>query len=384
MDWQAMTDEPPAPENELLDDGDKSETDLEKDAEAGRRIHRLYSGVEDPEATQAERDRAEQGRQIDLKMKQQWLGFFECEPEAQITELREHRWWLKDESGKDVYSGQSDVAWIRGNFGEDADILVGDLKGLWGEHDPAPINVQIRRYIALIAVNLKDMGFSGVRSAMAYLNQPAVTLNPVPVQFDQPDIAKAIVEMWEDLYAMMDENAERTPGPRQCGKCRGKLICPEFQSEVGVLPVIQESIPIDKVPPEKEEITKSVAALDGPRLARVVEWSAALRNLADAAKAEAKKRLGKDPASVPGWSLKPNSPREKIENLVELWGLLSKRFALKPESFVQACTISKEAVEKILRERTNMKGQALEALQKEILEGLCVKRPVASSLNKKG
>lgn len=353
--------------------------DIDRDANAGKRIHKLYAGEECPEATEPERRRASQALAVDTEMHNKWAEYFRADPEAPIQAMREFRWWLNDESGQPIYSGQTDLVKIRGHAGGEADILVGDLKGLWGYHDSAVLNQQIRRYIALVAVNITEMGFTGIRSAAAYLNQPAKTLHPVLAAYEREDIEAAVFQMHMDIAAMMDENAERHPGPVQCHHCLGKLICAEYQESLSELPM---PVPIGTPAeiPTKERITEVMAKLPGQSLAHLIPWFPALENTVALAKAEAKRRLRKDPLSIPGYRLKKNSPRHKVVDLVKLWQRLNKEYDIDAEEFVKLCAITKQNVEQIARDKSGLKGQALDSKLKALLDGCTMPTPVSDSL----
>lgn len=352
--------------------------DMDRDAEAGKRIHKLYAGETCPEATEPEQRRAMQALEVDTKMHGLWAEFFKDEPEAPIQAMREHRWWLKDLNGEPIYSGQTDLVKIRGKAGGIADILVADLKGLWGYHDSAVQNMQLRRYIALINANIPEMGFASLRSASAYLNQPAKTLKPVLVQFDSDDIETATFQMHLDIAAMMDENAPRTAGPVQCHHCKAKLLCAEYQESIAQLPV---PLPIGTAEvPTKENLTDTIAKLPGSALAALLPWLPALINTADLAKAEAKRRLRKDALSVPGYRLKKNASRSKVVDLLKLWNRLSSQYNLSAEEFVKLCTITKGNVEQVTRDKSGLKGKALDAKITAVLEGCTMPIPVSDSL----
>lgn len=371
----------PEPEVEAAEDA--GHDDMDSDAEAGKRIHLLYAGKECPEASQAEIDRAEKARRVDEAMKEQWLGFFDYEPGGQIVEYREKRWWLTDPVGNQLYSGQTDVVWVRRSKDGIADVLVGDLKGLWGHHDPAPINMQLRRYVALVAVNMENLFGVPVelRSASAYLNQPVKTLKPVLTQFEKADIEKAVQEMNDEIAAITDPNAKRTAGSIQCTHCRAKLICEEYQfAEAQIKGVI--AYPLLTGVPAKEDLARSIAALPSDKLARILGWVPALIDACDMAKAEAKRRLKADENAVPGWRLWPNSPRSKIDNINTVYERCETQFSLEEKEFTKLCSITKKALTELVREKSGLKGAALELKVGEIIDGAIRTIPVSPSLEK--
>lgn len=353
--------------------------DIDKDRDAGRRIHKLYANEPCPDAKPAEIERADAAKQVDKKMKAEWMAIFDPAENVEITELREWRWWLKDDDGNPVYSGQTDVVWIRGNEGQDAEVLLGDLKGLWGYHDPAPINMQIRRYIALMSSAIKELGYSGLKSVWAYLNQPAKTMSPKFVLYNEESIQMAVLEMYQDLSAMQDPAAERRPGPVQCHHCKAKLICEEWMATQDTT----LSGPVETVAPiipSKEQMQAGVERLSGARLAAIIPWAKALGNFVELAEAEAKRRLRKDPASVPGWELKKNPMRSKVEDIKLLYSRLNAAYEMTGAEFINLCTVTKRALEEKVRELSKLKGKALDERMDNLLDGVTKPIPVSDSL----
>lgn len=367
-----------SPEPEPSEDDHGNPEDIDSDREAGRRIHLLYAGKECPEASLAEVDRAQKARRVDEAMKAKWLAQFDTEPIGKIEELRETRWWLRDELGRAQYSGQTDVVWIRKSMEGFVDVLVGDLKGLWGKHDPAPLNMQIRRYIALIAMQEE---FREIRSASAYLNQPVRTMMPVLTTYDEDAIAQAVLEMASEVAQITDPNAKRTAGALQCHHCRAKLICPEFQNaESSIMKAI--AVPVASGPPSKQDIEMGMRSLSGENLARFLAWRPALRDACDLAESEAKRRLRVNEDSVPGWRLWPNSPRAKIDDVNKIYTRCAEQFQIDGKEFSALCSITKVNLIGLVREKSGLKGEALDMKVKEILDGATHEIKVSPSLEK--
>lgn len=360
-----------------LEEDAGSTDDLDKDAEAGKRIHRLYAGEEVSEATEPERKRAQLALTVDQEMFRRWSGGFGFDEPIQC--LPEYRWWLKDGDGQELYSGQTDKIWVRGKANGPCDVLLADLKGLWGYHDPAALNVQIRRYAALIAATIADLGYTEVRTIAAYLNQPAVSTKPQVALFEKEELAAAVADMWSDVCLMLDPEAPRNPGHVQCHHCRAKLICEPFQTYVPALPVVPH--PSAEIP-IKPVIEHKVALLSNGKLEELMSWKDALSNLVDMVESEAKRRLRQDPESFGGrWFLRMNPAREKISDVMTVWQRLSTSFAdLTAQEFVKKCSVTKKAVEEILREKGGMKGKSLETKLELVLEGATSSTVVSPTL----
>lgn len=378
--WDASS---PAPEPEPEDEQPCEPEDLDHDREAGRRIHLMYAGKECPEASSAERERAEKARRVDESQYTFWVSEWDLEPLGTVQEMRETRWWLFRD-GKEIYSGQTDVVWIRGEIGGPADILVGDLKGLWGHHDAAPINMQLRRYVALIAANMESLGYTELRSAVTYLNQPAITMNPKPARFTADDIAQAVLEMWADVEAMSDPNAKRVAGSVQCKRCRAKLVCPEYQQvQTRISNALIPSVTaVTEEPPKTKVLEASVKLLAGEQLSKLLAWADALEDAVKLAKAEAKKRLRWNEDSVPGWRLRPNPNRSKVDDVTKVFTRFNQEYGVSADEFTKLCSITKKNCEQLLRDKTKLKGSELEELLGTVLEGATAAIHVVSSLEK--
>src|SRR5690348_10763899 len=79
------------------DEFDDSVPEIDRDIEAGKRIHLLYAGNEIPGAKPAETDRVARAKQIDRTMFEKWMANLGYEPLAPLKTLRETRWWYYDE-----------------------------------------------------------------------------------------------------------------------------------------------------------------------------------------------------------------------------------------------------------------------------------------------
>lgn len=362
--------------------GDIIETsEIDSDAEAGKRVHLLYAGVECKEASHHERELANLALLTDRSKRQEWLTALVA-TEAPIEELREHRFWLTNMDGAKVYSGQIDAAWILGAKCGPCDILVADLKGLWGQHDPAKTNAQIRRYIALIAACIQDLGYTIVNSAAAYLNQPAITTDPKMVMYDRDAIDAAVFEMEMEVPLILDPDAPRTPGPVQCHRCKASLICPEFNAEPVAL--ANSIVPINESPaPESKMIGARIALLSDARLESFLPWGKALENAIGMAESEAKRRLKANPDAFGGrYILHPNPPREKITDVKKVYLKLVEEYHIEPNEFTDISTVTKAACEDLVRRKSGLKGQALLEKLKEIYAGACTPSFIAPSLRK--
>lgn len=380
-EWAEMT-------AEVLTDADENpvepsmSSDVDQDAEAGKRIHLIYSGEACPEATFAERERAEAAIRIDGNKRIEWLNFFSMEEDQPVQILREYRWWLLDSNGNKIYSGQTDKVWIRGTKPGVCDILLADLKGLWGQHDPARTNAQIRRYLALITATIGTLGYSKVRTAAAYLNQPAVNHDPKMVLYDEEALAAAVFEMTIEVDAITAPDPERTPGPIQCHRCKAKMICEKFlETNPGEALVKFVEAPV----PTKEAISSRVTSLSDGKLEMLLPWSKALEHLAGMAETEARRRLRMNPDTFGGrYFLKPNSPRHHVTDVKKVFTRMREGFGVTADEIANICSVGKGDCTDLVRKKSGLKGKALDAEMVKIFDGATTPSPVSPSLKAAG
>lgn len=369
---------------EVLTDADENpveasmSSEVDQDAEAGKRIHLIYAAEACPTATFAERERAEAAIRIDEKKKAEWLNHFNMEEDQPVICLREHRWWLTGPDGSKIYSGQTDKLWIRGTKPGVCDVLLADLKGLWGSHDPASTNAQIRRYLALIAATIGTIGFEKVRTAAAYLNQPAVSHDPKMVLYDADDLSAAVFEMQIEVDAITAPDPERTPGPIQCHRCKAKMICEKFletNPAEGLVKFVESPVP------KKEAISARVTSLSDGKLEMLLPWAKALEHLAAMAETEARRRLRMNPETFGGrYFLKPNSPRHHVTDVKKVFMRMKEGFGVTADEFANISSIGKGDCSELIRKKSGLKGKALDAEMVKIFDGATTPSPVSPSL----
>lgn len=181
------------------------------DATSGTETHAGYAG-ETVELGTSQQKVLELARQVDAWVMEQW------NPKGEVSETSEERFWLYDSNLNPIYSGKLDKVW----FDEYKNrALICDLKSLYGDHEPADSNLQIRTQAALL------YEYSGTGQVWAYINQPLRTLKPTIAVFGQDELEDAVSE----LHALCDRNyrpdAQRIPGHTQCHHCRARSTCPE-------------------------------------------------------------------------------------------------------------------------------------------------------------
>jgi hypothetical protein len=205
------------------------------EASQGTLIHAVFAGekaelILDPMSAKTLRRAIE----IESIILGNWLCGIDVKGPAECH--REKRLWNYVET----HSGQADAFWIvDAENGKHA--LLEDLKSLYGDHDDADENEQLRDLAALIYCNY------GVQSVTAFINQPNVAwrIEDVKlVRYSEKDLMRAYREMCERVLASNDPNAKRIVGPKQCKFCKaaGTARCPESQKALVTLGTAQFEI----------------------------------------------------------------------------------------------------------------------------------------------
>lgn len=205
------------------------------EASQGTLIHAVFAGekaelILDPMSAKTLRRAIE----IESIILGNWICGIDVKAPAECH--REKRLWNYVET----HSGQADAFWlVDAENGKHA--LLEDLKSLYGDHDDADENEQLRDLAALIYCNY------GVQSVTAFINQPNVAWKVEDVKlvrYSEKDLMRAYREMNERVLASNDPNAKRIPGLKQCKFCKaaGTSRCPESQKALVTLGTAQFDI----------------------------------------------------------------------------------------------------------------------------------------------
>jgi hypothetical protein len=158
------------------------------------------------------------------------------------------------------------------------------------------------------------------------------------------------------LRILRSNNPKSKPvaGEAQCKYCRAKSVCGAF-TQFSQPPILKTA---------ESELPAAVQALDGDTLGKLL---GRIRMADDLVEREIRVRLAEG-REVPGWQLKPGSPREKITNPLEVWNAVSK-FGVTQDLFLTAVSVTKNGLKSVLRDTTKMKGSALDQIVGECCNG---------------
>ena len=267
-----------------------------KDATTGTQGHLVFSGLASEDILDSDmRKTIKRAQEIESIILGNWLCGIEVKGLAECN--REKRLWNYVET----HSGQADAFWlVDAEGGKHA--LLEDLKSLYGEHQDADENEQLRDLAALIYCTY------GVQSVTAFINQPRVAwkIEDVKlVRYSEKDLMRAYREMNERVLASNEPNAKRIVGPKQCQHCKaaGTARCPESQKALVTLGAAQFDIETAS-PEERGDWLEKLTMIAGIAEKNIAELKAGIRKNGEGwaegwGLGKAKKSREIDPQSIP-------------------------------------------------------------------------------------
>lgn len=271
--------------------------------------------------------------------------------------IKERRLWCKID-GKLTHSGKPDFIIRVGTKG-----LILEYKTLPSDLPESSKNLQLRDQVVLSAGELI------LKEVAVAIVQPLVTHQPELCLYNDGTIKRAEVEMFQRVRNSNNPSAPRTAGEAQCKFCKARHACPERARLLEVAtPVAVSSLASVPV----ADWTPAQRALFCERLPMATKWL-------EECKGQVKALLEGDPASIPGWALEPGAVKRPVVKPEELH---ARFLALggSPAQFLACVDIGKGGFEKAVRAVTQLKGKALAAKLRELLDGLTEDKPDAPSL----
>ena len=195
------------------------------------------------------------------------------------------------ELAADVWTGHCDL--IAQCPARDA-LHVVDWKTGWGDVPDAADNAQMRVYACLVSA--REVGNTIHVHVVTRTGVTSATYDP-----------SAIEASWVELDAIAKDAAaayaQRITCPSACKYCRAFGNAERCPESVRLIPQAAEVLP------------RAVAGVQGlvpAKLAELLTLAALVEKLAKKVRDEAERRLEGDPASVPGWALKPGATRRTV------------------------------------------------------------------------
>jgi len=308
------------------------------EASQGTLIHDVFAGLKEEIVLDADSAKTlRRAQEIESIILGNWLCGIDVKGPAECH--REKRLWNYVEN----HSGQADAFWlVEAEGGKHA--LLEDLKSLYGEHQDADENEQLRDLAALIYCTY------GVQSVTAFINQPRVAwkIEDVKlVRYSEKDLMRAYREMNERVLASNEPNAKRIVGPKQCQHCKaaGTAKCPESQKALVTLGTAQFDIETAS-PSERGDWLEKLTMIAGIAEKSISELKAGIRKNGD--------------GWAEGWGLgKAKKSREIDPQSIPLIGAsLSAHFdGFEPVQLAKCCKISVPKLQELHAKLSGLKGK---------------------------
>ena len=332
------------------------------EASQGTLIHDVFAGLKEESVLDSDSAKTlRRAQEIESIILGNWLCGIDVKGPAECH--REKRLWNYVEN----HSGQADAFWlVDAEGGKHA--LIEDLKSLYGDHQDADENEQLRDLAALIYCTY------GVQSVTAFINQPRVAwkIEDVKlVRYSEKDLMRAYREMNERVLASNEPNAKRIVGPKQCQHCKaaGTSRCPESQKALVTLGTAQFDIETAS-PAERGDWLEKLTMIASIAEKSISELKAGIRKNGD--------------GWAEGWGLgKAKKSREIDPQSIPMIGAsLSAHFdTFEPVQLAKCCKISVPKLQELHAKLSGLKGKQafdhFEELFSELIETTEQQKPVS-------
>lgn len=314
-----------------------------KDAEMGTNIAAVMAGEASVDSL------SESEHSIYLRLRRQRdeivaAVFGEAVPVVSV----EQRLWLKDEHGKNVFSGRYDYC---GKVGSHA--LIIDEKSGRNEVTSAESNMQLRSLAVLVWKS-----DSSIMRVTVAINHAWSDGNFTLCDYDVDDLLASEDELWAYLETAKGLNAPLRAG-KHCDYCKAAGGCPKATSEA--LAIISNTGLV------KEHISEQVTLMSAEQISAFLDRVKFAKDVIEAVETEAKHRLAAG-TSLGDWTLHEG---RKIEKVTDPTGVFNNALLLgvTTEQFMRAVTVKKGELENVLKEATGKKGKELKELVESALNG---------------
>ena len=321
-------------------------------SEFGRRVHEALAGrIPEDKLTTEEFGAYEKCRSAESEALSIYFG-----GSSGYVIQREQRLWI--DLGKFKHSGQFDMA---ARLGTRA--LIGDYKSLWADTPQATVNRQLRDLAVLYWHNNLALEEVGV-----FVAQPGH--RPDICVYLSGEIERSMFDLATRVANSNDPNSEPVAGEVQCKFCRAKADCPAHRAWAGPVTLL----PVERLGPDVRLWTPS-------------EWDlflsrrAAAKKLIEEIEDYAKVLLEKDPNAIPGWRLKPGTPRHPIKDVQKVYERFD-RLGGSLADFMACVTVTKKTLAEKVRAITGYKGGALDSAVDLLTDGTTETTNVAPSIEK--
>lgn len=314
-----------------------------EDAESGTRVHAWLAGEPVDIDSREELDLA-----IECSHKAAELirDVFNSRP---YLRFKEHRMWNQFPP----FSGRFDDLCIRGKTA----LLIDYKTGHEGAKH-AFANLQLRAGVVLLQEN-HDV--ESVRCAIV-----APLAKSTDCFYGPDDIDRAREQIYDIVEKTMQPDAPTAAGThcQYCPAARA-LTCATFR-EYAQEAASDSLLPANTVA-TKETVRAAFRALGSDELAYILDRRESMKWFLESAESEARERI-ETGDYLPWWTLKQNSPREKITDLSKV-AERAMALGIGAQAIVSIATTSKAALSDLVRESTGRVGRELKQTVAGLVEG---------------
>jgi hypothetical protein len=337
-------------------------------AESGERIH-LW--LEDPSFVELQGEELETAEACAQQREQLLRQAFPDLDSLYRSVIIEKRLWLVNSKGEKIFSGKGDYAEVVGdNPNTPSAALVIDYKTNRGDVTESVKNPQTRALAVLLDFELAFT--KGIKIPKIYTGiiQPHVSRHPELCCYERPHLDAARKQVLRILEDASKPDAPLNPGEKQCKWCPAKLKCKAARSIVADIVKIK---------------LEDLIGIKGADLSKLLDQSKVAQQVIDAADAQARAFLAKDPACIPNWCLEPNSPIRVVTKPLSVFQALHAAGKIDQDHFMGAVKIGIGELEKAIGKFNSLdrKPKLREEIITEHVQPFITLKPKNPSLKRK-
>jgi hypothetical protein len=253
-------------------------------------------------------------------------------------------------------TGKADLVCV----GDDTTLVI-DYKTGRGEQSAAAENRQLRG-LAVFAGRYFPPKRVVVAVVQPWAGQPSVA------EYDSAALDRASAWLANLLEEARRTTHEDASAGDHCQYCRAKPVCPAFRAAAlaPVQTLTSTPLPADDDAKKAALFARSME-IPAETLGALLDQRRLLGWYVSAIEGAARKRIDEG-ENIPGWALKATNPRESITNVGKVWEHLQP-LGCSAGDFAAACTMTKTALNPLVRKVTGTKGRELAAAMAGVLEG---------------
>lgn len=262
---------------------------------------------------------------------------------------KEERYNLIDGAGNEILSGQVDLLWV--DRSTRTGLVIDYKTGYTAVSDP-PSNKQLRAYAVLAARNLDLV------KVMVVVAQPRCSRDFVFCSYEGEDLLRAEQEIRSVIASAKVPGKPLVAGAKQCEYCNARPVCPTLR-EAALAAAKEAEKKTEIILVSNTEINARIHALSNEDLSEALDKVKLVDKFIEAIRNEAllRMRMG---LLVPKYQLTRTKSKTSIaKDMYELYKKLQAA-GLSPRQIFDIVSISKDALKKLVKGVTGLKGKSLD------------------------